>query len=159
MTDWHKLDNQLKGLSDTRYVGVPVFGSLKLNQAELASGLSHDLQNVLRYAQMEWPSVIAELNTPVSLSERHDALLGYSALMEFGNIKEPVLQRARIITQLYFDLVYFRDRILDILRKIILTQPERFGKLDYLSEWLEIIGDNPFAIKLRAARNGFAHGK
>ncbi len=50
-------------------------------------------------------------------------------------------------------------KIFGILRQIVLQQPERFGKLEYLSEWLEIVGDNPFAIKLRAARNGFAHGK
>ncbi len=159
MSDWQKLDKQLKGLSDTMTVSVPVFGSLKLNQAELASGLACDLQDVLRYARLGWPNIIAELNSPVSLSERYNALLGYSALTELGNLKEPVLLRARVITQLYFDLIYFRERILTILSQNILQQPERFGSLEYLLEWLEIVGDNPFAIKVRAARNGFAHGR
>jgi hypothetical protein len=159
MNDWQHLNKQLKELSDATPIKVPVFGSLKLNQSELASGLTRDLQSALRYAQLEWPSIVAELNAPVPLSERYDALLGYSALAELGNIKKPGLQRARVITQLYFDLIYFRERILIILRQIILQQPERFGKLEYLSEWLEIVGDNPFAIKLRAVRNGFAHGR
>ncbi|MDD4877183.1 MAG: hypothetical protein PHQ86_08680, partial [Dehalococcoidales bacterium] len=80
-------------------------------------------------------------------------------MIELDNFKEPALQRARVITELYFDLIYFRERILNTLRQIILQQPGRFGKLEYLSEWLEIVGDNPFAKKLRAARNGFAHGR
>jgi hypothetical protein len=156
---WQNLNKQLKELSDIVPYKAPVFSSLDLNQADLAAGLARDLSNVLEYARLEWPSIVEELNSPVSLLDRYDALLGYYALTELGNLPDPVLQRARIVTQLYFDLIYFRDRILILLRQIILKEPKRFRQLKYLSEWLEIVGDNQFANKSRALRNGFAHGK
>ncbi|OGN89638.1 MAG: hypothetical protein A2158_05660 [Chloroflexi bacterium RBG_13_46_14] len=159
MNGWQNLNSQLKELSGKVAYDVPVFSCLELNQAELATGLAHDLSEVLGYASMEWPSIIEELNVPISLEARYDALLGYYALIEMGNLSDPVLQRARIVTQLYFDLVYFRDRIMILLRQIIIQEPQKFGQLKYLSEWLEIVGDNQFAKKLRALRNSFAHGK
>ncbi|MDD4877182.1 MAG: hypothetical protein PHQ86_08675, partial [Dehalococcoidales bacterium] len=65
MNDWQHFNRQLKELSGATLIKVPVFGSLKLNQAELASGLARDLRSLLRYVQLEWPSIIAELNAPV----------------------------------------------------------------------------------------------
>jgi len=159
MNSWQYLNKQLKELSDTASYEVPVFGSTNLNQAELAEGLARDLQILLRHAWMERPSILKELNIPVSLPERYDAILGYYALEQTGNQRDPVLQRARVITELYFDLIYFRDRILSVLHQIILARPEKFGQLEYLSEWLEIVGNNPFAKKIKAMRHGFAHGK
>lgn len=159
MNGWQNLDRQLKELSDTAPHEVPVFSSSNLNQANLATGLASDLSNVLGYYHLEWPSIIEELNLPVSLPDRYDALLGYHALTELGNLPNPVLQRARIVTQLYFDLIYFRDRILIFLRETILKEPNRFGQLKYLPEWLGIVGNNKFAKKVRDLRNGFAHGK
>ena len=159
MSEWQHLNRQLRELSDLASNKIPVFGALNLNQDGLASGLAHDLSKVLRYADLEWPSIIEELDVPVSLPERHDALLGYYALTQIGNFKDPVLQRSRVIMQLYFDLIYFRDRILIALRNVILKEPGKFGLLEYLSEWLELVGDNPLARKLKALRNGFAHGK
>ncbi|MBN1693413.1 MAG: hypothetical protein JW845_07660 [Dehalococcoidales bacterium] len=159
MNGWQNLDKQLEELSVNVSHGVPVFTSSNLDQTRLATGLANDLSNILRYARLEWPDIVDELNSPVALQNRYDALLGYYGLTELGNLPNPVLQRARIITQLYFDLIYFRDRILKYLRKIILQEPARFGQLTYLREWLEIVGDNQFAKKLKALRNGFAHGK
>ena len=159
MNGWKQLNNQLEEISRKAPNDVPVFTCSELNQSKLATGLANDLSEVLGYSHMEWPSIVEELNSPVSLSDRHDALLGYYALTEMGNLSNPVLQRARIVTQLYFDLIYFRDRIMILLRQIISQQPKKFGQLNYLSEWLEIVGDNSFAKKLRALRNGFAHGK
>jgi hypothetical protein len=159
MNGWQNLDKQLKEHSDKAPYKMPVFGASNLNQAGLATGLANDLSNVLEYAHMEWPKIIEELNSPISLPDRYDALLGYSALMESGNLKNPVLHRAKVTSQLYFDLIYFRDRILMLLRQIILQEPGKFGQTKYLCEWLEIVGDNQFAKMIRALRNGFAHGK
>ena len=159
MNGWQNLNKQLKELSDSTRYTIPVFSSINLEQSELASGLARDLEFILKYARFEWPSIIEELNSPIALSERYDALLGYHALAQLGNLKDPVLQRARIVTELYFDTIYFRDRILILLHQILSQQPERFGQLKYLSEWLETVGDNPFAKKLRVLRNGFSHGK
>jgi len=159
MKEWQYLNKQLRDLSELAPNETPVFSASKLNQAGLASGLAHDLSKVLRYADLEWPSIIEDLDVPVSLPERHNALLGYYALTQKGNFEDPVLQRSRIIVQLYFDLIYFRDRILIALRNVILKEPGRFGLLEYLSEWLELVGDNPLARKLKALRKGFAHGK
>jgi len=153
------LDKQLKALSDSTYFPAPVFRSSNLKQDELASGLGRDIQHLLRYARLECPSIVEELNTPVTLSQRVDALIGYHGLIELGNLESPLLHRAKVITQLYFDLIYFRDRIMLLMKQIISQNAEMFGELLYLSEWLEIIGDNPFAEKIKALRNGFAHGK
>lgn len=159
MNEWQHLDRQLKELFEATHFEIPVFSSSNLNYTEMATGLANDLRRVLKYARLEWPDIVEELSLPISLSDRYNALLGYYSLKELGNISNPVLQRASVIVQLYFDLIYFRDQILVLLRKIILQSPERFGKLEYLSQWLEIVGDTPFANKLRALRNGFAHGK
>jgi hypothetical protein len=159
MNSWNNLDKQLKELSGTAPKEVPVFTSPDLNQAALATGLAHELSKVLEYVRLEWPNILEELNSPVTLQDRYDALLGYSALIELGNLQNPVLQRARIVTQLYFDLIFFRDRILILLQRIVSSEPKRFGELIYLPKWLEIVGDNQFAKKLKALRNGFAHGK
>ncbi|GMT42041.1 MAG: hypothetical protein IEMM0002_0452 [bacterium] len=159
MTDWNILDEQLKHFSKLAPDHTPVFSSNQLDQSKLASGLATDITQVLKCFNTEWPETIEELNDPVSINQRYDALVGYYHLMEIGDLKFPILSRSRTINQLYFDLVYFRDRVVYLLRDKISEQKDRFGDVHYLSEWLGIIGDNEFGKKLNALRNGFAHGK
>lgn len=162
MSNWRHLDRQLKSVADAAtgtMVDVPVFRSPQLNQSALASGLDSDLHRTLRVARLEWPTVVEELNSPVTLRERHDALIAYHHLMERGDFADPVLQRARIITQLYFDLVYFRDRVMVLLREKVGKRPPKFAGIPYLSEWLELVGGGDFAGRIKSLRNGFAHGK
>jgi hypothetical protein len=102
---------------------------------------------------------MAELNNPIALADRYDCLLGYFALMQTGDFTEPVLQRSKVINQLYFDLIYFRDRILVLLKKIVDKKSSMFGNTPYLSEWLLLVGNSEFSKRLRALKNAFAHGK
>ena len=79
--------------------------------------------------------------------------------MQRGDLDDPILQRAKIITQLYFDLIYFRDRVLVLLRTKIREEPRKFRDVPYLRAWLELVGENEFAGRLKGLRNAFAHGK
>jgi len=80
-------------------------------------------------------------------------------LMQRGDIKDPVMQRARIITQFYFDFVYFRDQVLILFRRMLSDRSQELSGTDYLREWCELVGDGDFAKRLRSLRNGFSHGK
>ena len=153
------LDQQLEQFSKHAPADSPVFNTCKLDQSRLASNLATDIKQVLIYALMEWPEIIQELNSPISVHQRYDALVGYFHLMQRGDPKDPIYLRSKIITQLYFDLIYFRERVIDLLRRKIAEQHNHFGKAPYLAEWVEITGDNVFSQRLKALRNGFAHGK
>ena len=82
--------------------------------------------------------------------------------MQMGDFCDPVLQRAKIVSQLYFDLVYFRDRVLILLHETLSKINGASDSFPYLHEWLRLLVDVrqcQYAIRLRRLRNGFAHGK
>jgi len=157
-SNWAGLDRQLAVQAETATPGTPVLGSERLSKVALATGLARDLQQVLRYALHEWPDVIRELNQPVSLKDRYEALSAYFYFMQLGDFPHPALQRTRIVLQLYFDLVYFRNSIMERLRRVICRLPARFGTLSYLTSWLELVGGGPYAGRLKVPRNAVAHG-
>jgi hypothetical protein len=159
MSEWPNFDHQLEGMASPVVSDIPVLRPSSLNPSILASGLARDLRYVFRRLHQELPTLINDLNTPVTLQQRYDALQGYVQLVEQGDSADPVIQRARLVTQLYFDLTYFRDQVLILVRRKLLEQGGLLESAPYLSEWLKIVGGSPFAEEIRALRNGFAHGK
>jgi hypothetical protein len=155
---WSRLDEQLADFSPYASLDSPVFGCHELVQHQLASGLADDLTRILNYARAEWPSFREELEDPITLQQRRDALDGYFHLMQMGDSDNPILQRSRIIAQFYFDIIYFREQILWRLKAMIGT-PGKFGHVPYAASWLELAGEGDLAKKLKSLRNGFAHGK
>lgn len=159
MDNYSRLDEQLRQMTTIPGVEhLPVFCSSSLDKGKLASLLADEVRALLsRFG--EWRELIEELNKPISVIDRHEVLIGYHLLMERGDLTDPVLQRARIISQLYFDLLYFRDTIFIILRKRLNELGDVSRDYPNMKEWLELFGDGDFARRLRSLRNGFAHGR
>ena len=151
------LDRQLRELKPSQGE-IPVFSSKRLDKSSLASKLAGDIGCVLRYARLEWPDFIRGLSTPVPLRERYLALCSYSELMHRPSEVDPVLHRAKTTMMLYFDHVYFRNEVLERLRRELCRTPGKFGDVPYLSAWLELVGGSDYALRLKTLRHAVAHG-
>lgn len=159
MSQWSEIDGQLNDILFPRPRSLELFSHDDFDQSQLATQLASDLETFFERSEQKDDRLLDDLNSPVSLLNRRDALEGYFHLMQSGDIIDPVLQRARIVSQLYFDLIYFRDRVLILLYQYAQQLVDAEKEYPHLMEWLQLVGDNDFALKIRSLRNGFAHGK
>ncbi|MBU0692099.1 hypothetical protein KKH18_09855 [bacterium] len=159
MEKYQAMDLQLAQVADTCTESIPVLSSVGLEKARLASALGEEIADLLSFALNEWKELMEELDSPIAITERHEMLIGYYHLMQSGDISDPIMQRARIISQFYFDLVYFRDAVFMMIRKRISNVQDHKTRFKNLIEWLQLFGDSEYWERLRALRNGFAHGR
>jgi len=159
MNKYHALDSQLAKITDSCSEQIPVLSSTELDKTKLASALGEEIAELLSFALTEWNELAEELNSPVAINDRHEMLIGYHLLMQKGDIEDSIWTRAKIITQFYFDLMYFRDAMFMIIRKRLSGIGGYKDKFPNLQEWLRLFGDCDYWEKLRALRNGFAHGR